>query len=216
MPVRRIPKNHLFVTGRHATDLSSEMVEFESLLEKEYMLLLDFDPRVAEYEAQPVRIRLPEGRSYVPDILVRFHPGADGVEPPRELVEIKTQAHLERYAQEYSAKFAAAERYAQEMGWRFCTRTERDIRTPRLANLKFLRGYRRDTPQPEDVDRVLERIRLLGGRSSSECVIDSMAAKHDERARWLPVLWHLIGTRRVQVDLDSAFGPDVPLWLGED
>jgi hypothetical protein len=30
------------------------------------------------------------------------------------------------------------------------------------------------------------------------------------------VLWYLVATRRVQADLDSAFGPDVPLWLVED
>lgn len=64
MPVRKIPKNYLFVTGRHATDLSPEMVEFESILEKEYMLLLDFDPRVAGYEAQLTGYPLSESGLY--------------------------------------------------------------------------------------------------------------------------------------------------------
>lgn len=41
MPVRRIPKNYLFVTGRHPSPLADEVIEFESILEKEYMLLLD-------------------------------------------------------------------------------------------------------------------------------------------------------------------------------
>ncbi len=53
MPVRRIPKNYLFVTGRHALPQADEVIEFESILEKEYMLLLDSDPQVESYEGQP-------------------------------------------------------------------------------------------------------------------------------------------------------------------
>ncbi|WP_231671514.1 hypothetical protein [Ralstonia pseudosolanacearum] len=52
MPVRRIPKNYLFVTGRHASPQADEVIEFESILEKEYMLLLDSDPQLESYEVQ--------------------------------------------------------------------------------------------------------------------------------------------------------------------
>ena len=45
MPVRKIPKNHLHVTGSFASRKNGLMGSFESLLEKEYMLLLDFDGR---------------------------------------------------------------------------------------------------------------------------------------------------------------------------
>jgi len=147
MPVRKIPKNHLFVTGRHATARSAEMVEFEATLERDHVLLLDADPLVASYEAQPVRIPLP-GKSYVPDLLVHFHQDADGVLRPSELVEVKPQAFLDKYAEDYAPKFAAAKIYAQQRGWIFCTRTEKDIRTPRLENIKFLRGYQRYEPDP--------------------------------------------------------------------
>lgn len=213
MPVRKIPKNHLFVTGRHATDLSPEMVEFESPLEKDFMLLLDFDPRVSSYEAQPVRIPLPDGGRYVPDLLVSFHQGPDGVEPPRDLLEVKTQAFLDRYADEYAVKFAAAEAYVLERGWRFRKKTEKEIRTPRLANIKFLRGYRRNVPHPAESDILLTKLQMLGGRSSSRALVEALGSTDMERAQWLPVLWHLIAVRRISVDMDIPFEADVPLWL---
>lgn len=212
MPVRKIPKNHLFVTGRHATDRSTEMVEFESPLEKEHMLLLDFDPRVASYEAQPVRIPLPGGKKYVPDLLVTFHPDHDGLVPPSELAEVKTQSHLDLYADEYRVKFAAAKVYAEERGWHFVLRTEVDIRTPRLANLKFLRRYRHEHPAAGDVEQVLALLRNTGP-SSSLRLLAGLSPEAEDQAHWLPVLWHLAATRQIAVDLDTAFGGDVPLWL---
>ncbi|CAJ0705061.1 hypothetical protein [Ralstonia wenshanensis] len=57
MPVRRIPKNYLFLTGRHASQQADEVIEFESILEKEYMLLLDSDPQVEWYEGSPSKFR---------------------------------------------------------------------------------------------------------------------------------------------------------------
>lgn len=59
MPVRTIPKNHIFVTGRHATSKSVGHADFESLLENDYLILLDFDLQVERYEVQPVRVPVP-------------------------------------------------------------------------------------------------------------------------------------------------------------
>ena len=141
MPVRRIPKNFLFVTGRHASPQAEEVVEFESILEKEYMLLLDSDPYLESYDVQPVEIPLSRGRIYVPDLLVTYRPTPSGNLRPPELVEIKTQEHLDRYADKYREKFAAAVVFAEERGWIFVTRTELDVRTPLIQNLKYLHRY---------------------------------------------------------------------------
>jgi hypothetical protein len=213
MPVRKIPKNHLVVTGRHASARSDSMVEFESTLEKDYMLLLDADSAVATYEEQPVRIRLPDGYFYVPDVLVKFHPNADGNARRSELVEVKPQAYLDKYADEYACKFSTAEAYAEERGWIFCKRTEHDIRTPKLSNLKFLRGYRRHDPGDEQIRTVMTALRLHGKRWSSNGLADSLGQNSEGRAQWLPVLWHLVGREDILVDMDTQFGADVTIWL---
>jgi len=56
MSVRRIPKNHIHVTGRHASRISEGDADFESMLEAEHLLLLDHEPNVRTYEVQPVDI----------------------------------------------------------------------------------------------------------------------------------------------------------------
>lgn len=60
---------------------------------------------------------------------------------------------------------------------------------------------------------MLARLQERGGRSSSDEIVCTMAGKSDERARWLPVLWHLIASKRVCADLDTPFGADVAIWL---
>ncbi len=77
MAVRKIPKNYLFVTGGFSSQKSESISGFESLLEKDYLLLLDFDDSVESFEVQPVKIPVTGVRNgYVPDVLVKYHPNA--------------------------------------------------------------------------------------------------------------------------------------------
>lgn len=80
MPARKIRKNHLTVTGSFASRKDGSVGSFESLLEKEYMVLLNFDDAVESFEEQSVNIPvLGVPRGYTPDVLVHFHEnGATG------------------------------------------------------------------------------------------------------------------------------------------
>ena len=215
MAVRKIPKNHLFVTGGYSSRKSEEMDAFESLLEKDYLLLLDFDDTVESFEAQPVRIPVPGvPRGYVPDVLVKYRPHPEMREIRKPLLaEVKRSEYLEKYAAKYAPKFAAATAYAQEMGWEFRPVDETEIRLPRLQNIKFLREYRNVSPSEKDCNRVVQVIALHGSSTSSERVLAELAPTDGERLHWLPVIWSMIQRREVQVDLDTPFGPDVPLWV---
>lgn len=209
MPVRKIPKNHLVVTGGYASAKVDRLVEFESLLEKEHMLLLDFDDTVDRYEEQPVRIPVPGvHQGYVVDLIVHRRHGQS-----TQLVEVKPQEFLDRYATEYAPKFTAAEAYCGDRGWEFIKRTEHDIRTPRLANLKFLRSYRKITPTAEQHQCVQRVMADLKGRSTSERLLNELGAA--ERETWLPVIWHMLLLGDLISDIDVELPVDVPLSLPE-
>src|SRR5260370_543578 len=70
--VRQVPMNYRSVTGRVQT-LDGQTVSFESTLERDLVLLMDFDPRIARITHQPMKIRYRlesgEERSYTPDYL---------------------------------------------------------------------------------------------------------------------------------------------------
>lgn len=210
MPVRKIPKNHLVVTGCYASATTKEMMEFESLLEKEHMLLLDFDPDVEDLEEQPVRIPVlgvPAG--YVVDLTIRFRPDSGR---STELVEVKPKSYLEKNAAHYEPKFNAAHRYCEERGWKFVIRTEDDIRTPRLQNLKFLRSFRNRVISEEQRDRIRTLMKAAGGYCSSEGLLNALEAQ--DREVWLPVIWSMVLTGDLVTDLDDM-PVDVPLWIAE-
>lgn len=219
MPVRKIPKNYLSVTGSFASAKNRQMLGFESLLEKEYMLLLEFDENVESFEEQPVNIPMPGiARGYTPDVLVRFREDLrTGQSRPPLLTEIKHSSDLSRNAEKYAPKFAAAELYVAERGWEFRITTEMDIRTPRLANLKFLREYRNVEPANTDHARVIQFVTTDGGTSSLQTLLKGMPANDDnEKLYWLPVIWNLILTRRLITNLDVAFDDDILIHLPED
>lgn len=214
MPVRNIPKNHISVTGRHATDKSVGNADFESLLENDYLILLDFDPLVERYEVQPVRVPVPGvQKGYVPDVLVHFLPDSAGKRTPSQLTEVKTEEDYRKNAADHAPKFAAAKAFAEARGWTFERKSDKHIRTPRLKNLKFLRAYRHLEPDPVLTQHLLSTLAAAGGRCSSIQLLTAACDSDERRAEMLPVLWHLVVTGRIAADWNTAFGPDVPLWL---
>lgn len=221
MPVRKIPKNYLGVTGGFASRKNGCVLGFESLLERDHMILLEFDDAVEKFEEQPVRIPLPAGkggggRTYVPDILVHYRPGRSGkVKKPR-LAEVKTRKDLEKNAAKYAPKFSAARRYAAERAWEFQVVTEEDIRIPRLPNLKFLREYHLIEPARADTARVLQALDAAGGWIELGDFLDPPLCQSDEeRLAMLPVIWHLVAVGRFHVDLDRPFTDRTELSLSK-
>jgi hypothetical protein len=212
MPVRKIPKNHIHVTGRHATRKSEGNADFESLLEAEHLLLLDHDLSVLCYDVQPVLIPVVGVlRGYVPDALVEFRPDEDGIIPLPELREVKSTLDLEKNAIKYAAKFEAARAYCEHRGWLFRIITEKDIRLPRLANVKFVRAYENQAHPPGMVTEVIKRMADMGPTDSLS-LLKSLSSDLDEQLQWLPVIWHLVAKRKIDVNWDLKFGASVQLW----
>ncbi|MES2321208.1 MAG: TnsA endonuclease N-terminal domain-containing protein [Pseudomonadota bacterium] len=217
MPVRKIPKNHLCVTGKFASRKNGQMGGFESLLEKEYMLLMDFDDMVEGFEEQPVNIPLVGvAKGYTPDLLVRFLPDpiTGWVRAPL-LTEVKHSDDLKKYAEKYAPKFAAAALYVLERGWDFCITTEKEIRTPRLANIKFLREYRNINPADDDCARVVALTRATDGTVSLSHLLAELALTDEDQLYWMPVVWNMVLTKRLIVDLDCPISDGVILNLPE-
>jgi hypothetical protein len=216
MPVRKIPKNYLCVTGSFASRKNRRMLGFESLLERDFMILLEFDEDVEGFEEQPVRIAV-TGRerrrvSYVPDILIHYR--ETGARPRKPLLaEVKARRDLEKHKDKYAPKFSAAKSYAKERDWQFKVVDDSEIRIERLPNLKFLREYHLISPASEDIQQVMEGIETAGGWVELEELLTIKCKDDDDRLNLLPVIWHLVAIGRIEVDIDTPFTDRTPLAL---
>jgi len=216
MPVRKIPKNYRSVTGLVASELNAKQTAFESTLERDFMLLVEFDPDVLTYEEQPVRIDYlsadGQARHYTPDILATYRqiPNSTTLKPPL-LAEIKYRRDLFEQWQELKPKFRAARRYAKEQGWNFKIITEVEIRTPYLKNVKFLRQYQRRPLNLDGADLLLQKVSELRS-TDPESLLASMHQDAQDRAHLLPTLWSLVAQRKIGADLSQPLTMRSLIW----
>lgn len=201
MPVRKIPKNYLMVTGSFASRKNGRMLGFESLLERDYMLMLEFDDNVERFEEQPVNIPFKKGvKPYVPDILIHYDPARENRRPV--LAEVKHTSDLKKNKEKYAPKFEQAQNYAQDRDWDFRVVTEKESRPQRLKTLKFLREYLHVEPDPGDTKRVIAALGEAGGALPLDELLDCLCTTDTERLLLVPTVWHLVAAKRLMIDYD--------------
>ena len=157
MGVRKIQPNFRSITGFHG---ASEQ-EFESSLEEDLMILLQFDAEVDYFESQPLVISYLDiaGRThtYTPDVLVYYKPST---EKPPLLCEVKYRTDYREKLAELRPKFKAAFRFAKLNHMRFRVMTDREIRTTYLSNAKLLLRYRDIKVDPDHIGLLLDALNL--------------------------------------------------------
>ncbi|MDP9105492.1 MAG: TnsA endonuclease N-terminal domain-containing protein [Candidatus Eremiobacteraeota bacterium] len=208
MGVRRIRPNPWSTTGFIASDKNGGLTAHESGLERDFAILLEFDPRVESFEAQPLRItyRSSSGRptSGVPDYLVTF---VASQSCPRELVDVKYRSEVFQSWTTLKPRLKAALRHARDNGWTYRIKTETEIRTPYLMAARFLLPFRRLAPDPIALEAI-QSVLKSAGKSTPERILQQIAEDRWRRAELLPTLWNLIATFAVRVNFDE------PLTMG--
>ena len=212
MPVRKIPKNYRNVTGVAASGKAVGPAQFESTLERDFLALLDFSQEVERYEVQPIKIEWRDERgdtrSYTPDVLIEFIP-----ELNRQpwLCEVKYRADIKKHWATLHPKFIQGIRSAKQRSWRFRLITEIEIRTPLLANVRFLAAFRLRSVPTADTENLLETLAAVRKTTPSD-LLQTITDDAWRRAEYIPTLWHLLACHRIGADLDTELTMDSPIW----
>lgn len=216
MPVRKIPKSHRSVTGLVASKKNQRMASFESSLERDLILLLEFDLNVEYYEEQPITINYidSEGKEhiYTPDIFVKYRKDivpAKWMTPL--LYEVKYRQDLFANWKELKPKFRAARAYAKTRGWKFQIITEQEIKTSYLQNVKFLLPYRRLSFEWSEQEFVLNKLKDMG-ETNPESLMLACYKDPMNRAKLIPVMWHLVSISMIGIDLGLPLTMHSTLW----
>jgi hypothetical protein len=210
MPARKIPRSYRNVTGRVAHAGTS--AHFESPLERDFYRLLRFNPDVQKINAQPVAVPFvrADGSSghCFPDVQVIYRPLA--CRRPG-LFEVKERAQIKKDWKELKPKFRAARKWATAHGWTYKIVTEKEIRTPYLHNVDFLQDYLDREVDHLRCQRMLRALRSFDGWSIDK-LVDSMSKEfRAERVELLPLVWHLVATRQILMDLEVPLNTRTPI-----
>jgi len=203
MGIRKIPKGAGSLTGYFYSVLNKRLIPFESLLERDFFLTLEFASNISSYDSQPLEIVRRVGktdRKYYPDCLIQHTIAST---KPHLLVEVKHSKDLENPKKKDAIleRMTISEQYAAEQGWDFKMVTDRDICGARLENFRFLYKY---SEPPEALPNCRDKIFDLFQKHSRMSVADivgTLAGTFLERAMILPCIWHLVRCHHLSTDL---------------
>jgi hypothetical protein len=209
LPVREIRSNRRSLTGRVRVG-SGDGVAFESSLERDWLICLDFNPEVQLLLEQPFSLSYGhEGgtKRYTPDVLAQYRE-VDGLVPVI-VYEVKPLSELRQEWPKYRRRFSAAVSFCRERDWRFKVVTEKHIRTPFLQNAKFLRKYRTNGEQQLYKEQLLYSLKALG-RTTPQALLAFSYLQEEKRMAALTELWRLVAMREIEADLT------VPLTMSSE
>jgi hypothetical protein len=185
---------------------------YESSLERDWLMALDFDWRVQRIQEQPYTLTyLLDGkrRRYTPDVLAVFE--EDGVQ--RTVVyEVKAHEDLRENWVAQRPRYKAAVADCRARGWRFRIVTERDIRTPYVNNIKFLRRYRDLKEQQMHRTALMYTLHALG-ETTPQALLAATWGDNERRLAALPELWRLVARREIAAALHDPLTMATSIWL---
>lgn len=194
-PVRSFPsyRGQRNYPGWYWSATMGGRIGFESWVERDHLVALDFDPMVVRIVSQPFWLwwTTPAGkrRRYAPDFLVALEDGtADGA------VLVLDSRSRELIGGQDRAVFDAMERACALLGWRYAVWDRLDGVV--VANQKWLAGYRYPRCYVEPVAE-----RLLGVFTRPRPLMEGAEAAGDPLGT-LPVLYHLLWTHTLVMDLE--------------
>lgn len=168
MRVRRVvTRRGRHIRGYFPSKKMSRMVAWESLLERDALLLLELSPGVEAYQEQPEELSYWDGeaiRGYVPDLLVSLH------DERSLLIEIKPITELER--PKVREKYTQIAQQLQTQGRDYRLLTENEIRCePQFGNLQhLLYHYNHPAPDLPSQAQIAALFRQTGDVSLALCL----------------------------------------------
>lgn len=214
---RKIGPTRRSVSGVYAFR-GKTAIQFESTLERDFLIRKEFSLCVLNIVPQPVQIPFVgnNGReyTYTPDFLVYYHPGkyaSYGECPKPLLVEVKPRSDWKQHWREWLSKWKAAYRYANEKGWEFHIHDESRIRDQALANIRFLERYKRMQFPSEESSWVIENIRQMGSTPFNYILARHFSGIY--RVESIAHIWHLLATRQLDCDITRPLNDFTELWI---
>ncbi|UFS62733.1 heteromeric transposase endonuclease subunit TnsA [Sulfurimonas sp. HSL-3221] len=219
---RKIGYTYGSISGYYAFR-KEKSIAFESTLERDLLVVLEFYDLVLDVIEQPVTLEYfgADGNcvQYTPDFLVHFKLSSQGNArkpyPKPMLIEVKPSKKLKSDFSTLRPKFKLATKYALENGYVFKIFDEKKIRGQAFKNISFLARYKNYEYDPDERHRIISNLMILG-EVTIENLLASLYVTDSERGIGLGHVWHLIANKHVVCDIGLPLGKHTVVWAKEE
>jgi hypothetical protein len=190
---------HMLVTAFSTTNRGC--LALESGLEHDLVRRLDRDPKVLRMVSQPLKLlwSLPTAAHHFPDLLTVHDFG----------VTVWDARAVEEQNEDFLTASALTREACLSVGWSY--QVFSGLAEQERLNLLWLHGFRRKPPWS---DRVAEQIRTIArGRGAT---LESLLAADDGTGDLTSVVWHLLWSGGLTIDLAAPWTPDTPVSIGTE
>ncbi len=198
MSVRKIKKSYISCTGYFASYKNKTQIAFESVLERDFYMMLEFDNDVASYTEQPVSINYTykdgSKRKYTPDCLVRYKDGTKRYFEVKYASEIKNNPELKEKIEFLKSYFY------DEYVLKFDVFTDEDVGEVYLDNLKILYKFAFMKDDEEKLSKINDILNNVSSIKVYE-LLERLDKDKNKQLYWLPHIWRYVFKRTDVVKL---------------
>lgn len=191
---------HIPVSAYSVT--TSDVLHLESGLEHDLVRKLDRDPNVLRMIAQPFLLswKTEETVGHFPDLLTQHLDGA---------VTVWDVRSLEQQDDDFHAKSVVTRRACERVGWRYAVFA--GVSTTERMNTLWLHGCRRRPPWAGHFEQQI--LRMAGCGTST---VGSLLGADDGTGELTSVMWHLVWTGALRIDMAVPWGLHTPVATGSE
>lgn len=197
-PQRKISKSYRSVTGHFPSIKNNRSIAFESLLEKNYFLTLEFDNTVKSYSEQPQITIEYNGKPkiYSADCHVIYHSSS---RKKNMIVEAKYESELAKDRDTLMEKFERARVSLQKIDMDFSLFTDATYPEVYIRNLDFLYRYKTFTHNNTNDSRILNAVHQP---ISALELANTLAQNKTDYFQLANSIWSLVANGRLETNLE--------------
>ena len=186
---RKIKKSHIAVTGYFSSYKNKRQINFESKLEHDFYLILEFDKTVKNYQEQPFKIYYTyqeKRRRYTPDTLVNYVDGTQKVFEVKPIFKIQNDVELQEKIELQKQKIK------EEKNLELCIFTDVNIDKIYLNNIKIIYNFAFIKINKEIQDKIRKELLKLNVPIAVKNLLDRLTNTKADRLKYIPYLWNLV------------------------
>ena len=189
MFVRKVKKSHISVTGYFSSYKNKRQINFESKLEHDFYLLLEFDEQVKSYKEQPFNIYYiyqDKKRRYTPDALVNYIDGTQKVFEVKPISKIQNDIELQEKIELQKQKIK------KEKNLELSIFTDANIDKIYMDNIKIIYNFAFIKENKEIENKIKNELLKLNIQIQIKELLDRITNNQFDRLKYIPYIWNLV------------------------